>query len=101
MAFTKGKSGNPGGRPKLAMADGRSLRDIAREYTQTAIEALADVIGDEESPPAARVSAATALLDRGWGRPSQSVELSGPEGQAIPHSVEIKWVKPEADAARD
>jgi hypothetical protein len=32
---------------------------------------------DAEAPPAARVSAANALLDRGFGRPSQSVEVVG------------------------
>jgi hypothetical protein len=27
--------------------------------------------GAENAPPAARVSAASALLDRGWGKPAQ------------------------------
>lgn len=32
---------------------------------------------DADCPPAARVSAAEALLDRGWGRPSQHVSTDG------------------------
>lgn len=32
---------------------------------------------DSEKPPAARVKAAETLLDRAWGKPRQSVELSG------------------------
>ncbi len=34
---------------------------------------LAGIMGADESPPAARVSAAQALLDRGWGRPEQTI----------------------------
>jgi hypothetical protein len=30
----------------------------------------------EEAPPPARVSAAVALLDRGWGKPSQTVDMN-------------------------
>jgi hypothetical protein len=37
--------------------------------------------------PRERVAAATVLLDRGWGRPLQTV--AGPEGGAL--SVEFKW----------
>jgi hypothetical protein len=29
---------------------------------------------DPKAPPAARIGAATAVLDRGWGRPTQSIE---------------------------
>ena len=31
-------------------------------------------MNDPKAPPAARVGAATAVLDRGWGRPTQSIE---------------------------
>jgi hypothetical protein len=31
---------------------------------------------DESKPAAARVGAAIAILDRGWGRPAQAVEAS-------------------------
>jgi hypothetical protein len=50
-----------------------AVRDIAQEYTVEAVEALAAVMRDSNAPPAARVSAATALLDRGHGRPTQPI----------------------------
>ncbi len=31
-------------------------------------------MNDCKAPPSARVGAATAILDRGWGRPMQAVE---------------------------
>lgn len=77
MGFVKGQSGNPGGRPKVVLADGRTLADLAKEHTTEALDALVRVVKAGESD-AAIVSAATALLDRGWGRPRQDlgVELT-------------------------
>lgn len=77
MPFLKGQSGNPGGRPKALLPDGRTLSEVAREYTSEAVATLADVMGDAAAPPAARIAAASTLLDRGWGRASQDV-LIGP-----------------------
>jgi hypothetical protein len=62
-------SGNPGGRPK-ALAE---VHEAARAHTDTAVATLARICGDETAPPAAQVAAATALLDRGWGRPMQAI----------------------------
>lgn len=71
MTFVKGQSGNPTGRPKKVLPDGRSLIDIAKEHTVDAVDCLVEVLRDKKSPH--RVSAATALLDRGWGRPKQEI----------------------------
>lgn len=89
MAFAKGKSGNPSGRPKKLLPDGRSLSDLCKVHTQLAVTVLSDILIDGEAPLAARISAAQALLDRGWGKPSQAVEVSGPGGSAIQHAVEM------------
>ena len=75
MPFVKGQSGNPGGRAKIALPDGRTLTEIAREHTPKAVQALVDVLGNAEASDAAKVSAATALLDRGWGRPKQDLGI--------------------------
>lgn len=72
--WTKGQSGNPGGRPK---ADGR-IRDVAQQHTELALNTLAK-IAEHGKSEAARVTASIALLDRGWGKPHQTADIySGP-----------------------
>jgi hypothetical protein len=56
------------------------LRKAAQEYTTTALQTLADIANDDKAPPAARVSASNALLDRGHGKPVQAIEGTGEDG---------------------
>lgn len=56
-----------GGRaPTLA-----DIRDLARSRTESAINVLSAIMLRDTSNAFARVAAANALLDRGWGRPVQ------------------------------
>lgn len=50
------------------------LKSLARSYTETAIKTLAHVMMQPKASSAARVAAAQALLDRGWGKPTQTIE---------------------------
>jgi hypothetical protein len=61
--FLPGISGNPGGRPPEV----GNVRELAREYTEEAIETLVDLMRHARSD-AARGAAAQALLDRGYGK---------------------------------
>lgn len=89
--FKPGQSGNPGGRVKVD----QRVTDLAREHTDVAIKCLVEICGDEDAAKNSRVAAAVALLDRGWGRPRQSVELSGAEG--VPLSIAVNWNGPGDD----
>ena len=77
MAFVKGQSGNPTGRPKIVLSSGESLTDLARRHTAEAVGCLMEIIRDAEAPHAAKTTAALGMLDRGWGRPAQSVTIAG------------------------
>lgn len=52
------------------------IRSLARAHTERAIQTLAGIMDQPKAPMAARVAAASALLDRGWGRPKQETELT-------------------------
>ena len=50
------------------------VRSICRGHTATMISVLVSIARSKEEPPAARVSAATGILDRGWGKPDQTTQ---------------------------
>jgi hypothetical protein len=78
--FKKGQSGNPGGRPKEIA----EVKELAREHMPAAIEALVSIMNNPKASDAARVSAATALLDRGYGKPQQHIT-----GDPIPYVARL------------
>ena len=49
------------------------VQELARERSPDAINTLAAIMDDQKAPPAARVAAANALLDRGYGKPTQPI----------------------------
>jgi hypothetical protein len=53
------------------------VQRLAREHTTVAVKTLVGIAQSAKSPAAARVSAASVLLDRGWGKPVQPTEHSG------------------------
>lgn len=96
--FQPGKSGNPGGRSKTTITidrDGElvevTITELARGHTEDAMAALREIAVDKMVPPAARVSAATALLDRGWGKPAQML-VGDPEQPIAVAGVTLEQV---------
>jgi hypothetical protein len=67
---------------KTAIAD---VKVAAKECTEDAIKALKSIVKDNSKPAAARVSAATAILDRGWGKPN--VTIAGDPENPIEHRI--------------
>jgi len=91
--FQKGRSGNPGGRPKEVGA----VRDLARAFTPQAIATLVTIMDQDNAPASARVAAAEALLNRGWGRPTQPI--AGDEDVG-PVEIVVSWAEGEGDRTR-
>ncbi len=70
MVFKAGQSGNPKGRS----SETSKVTALARTYTEDAIRVLSDLMMNGKVAPNTRVSAANSLLDRGYGKPAQTVQ---------------------------
>jgi len=70
------------------------IRSIARSHTRTAINVLAGIMRSKDATPAARVSAANSILDRGWGKVAQPLQ-GGDDALKMIHRIERVIVHPE------
>jgi len=68
MARPKGKTNMP-----------TDVRSLARAHTRNAIHILQGIMNSDAQPGMTRVAAAKVLLDRGWGRPSEThhIDVNG------------------------
>jgi hypothetical protein len=82
-------------RPDVAAKTLTEIRSIARGHTRTAIRVLVGIMCSEDATPAARVSAANAILDRGWGKATQPVANSDDGAFELIHRIERVIVHPE------
>jgi hypothetical protein len=65
------------------------IKALARKHSKAAIKVLAAIMNQADGPATARVSAAQALLDRGWGKAAQPV--AGEDG-GLPVLAKIERV---------
>lgn len=90
-----GQSGNPGGRPAVI----KEIRDLARAHTMTAFNTLLAVCENSEAPPAARVSAAAHILDRGFGKPQQSIVSTIRDARRLTDDELYAFLSEQADSS--
>jgi hypothetical protein len=87
------------GRPANAKTKvGADLREAAQAFTDDALKTLAEIMRDADQPAASRVSAASAILDRGHGKPTQTVDTTvrTAEVSAEPVASEAEWAEQHA-----
>jgi hypothetical protein len=64
------------------------IRSLARSHTRTALNVLVGVMRSKDATAAARVSAANAVLDRGWGKAAQAIENGDGGALELIHRIE-------------
>jgi hypothetical protein len=78
-------AGRPkGSRSRATIEHKATLEELARAHTATALSVLVEIASKPTATDSARVAAASAILDRGYGKPRQATEISGPNGGPIP-----------------
>ena len=67
--FQKGVSGNPKGRPRIVT----DIRALAKQHGKEAFTKVLELLKSED--PRVAFSAAQEVLNRGYGKPAQSVDV--------------------------
>ncbi len=87
MATKHGGSRPGAGRKKGKVSQAkRELAELAKDHAEQALQVLVEIALDGESE-AARVSAANAILDRGYGKPIQGVDHKSSDGSMKPPTL--------------
>lgn len=81
-----GAGRKPGSRNRPTVDMGKTLVEMAAQYTPEALHTLAEIMKDREATATARVSAANSLLDRAHGKPMQATVEMKPE--QVPHAFD-------------
>jgi hypothetical protein len=82
MTTHGGKRTGAGRKPGAVSKVKRALSEMAREYGDEALQTLVSLMKGGESDQV-RLSAANAILDRGYGKPPASLEVTGADGGPI------------------
>jgi hypothetical protein len=93
--FATGQSGNPGGRPKGIV---RAIRELTRDGDDLVAFVVRVFHGEVEGVKLRdRLEAATWLADRGFGKPTQGVELAGKDGEPLLSLAVVQAVVADAE----
>ena len=83
--WQKGRSANPGGRSPRVGPNGESIAELIRGRTKELIDCAFEIALNPSTETKDALSAWFGLLDRGWGKPKESVDLDARvEGAGIP-----------------
>lgn len=65
-----------------------TMKEMAAQYTEAAISKLVELLFDENTPPHVLVTVCNSLLDRGHGKPTQAIDVSGDVAIVSDHALD-------------
>ncbi len=71
------------------------IRSLARSHTRAALNVLVAVMRNTKATAPARIAAANAILDRGWGKAPQAIHNGDDGAFELIHRIERIIVDPE------
>ena len=88
--FQPGQSGNPGGRPR----QNPKIRELALENSVEALQTISELMKNKRCAPSTRLAACNSILDRAYGKPASSLELTGKDGESLVADRYEGWAEP-------
>lgn len=74
--FEPGQSGNPEGRRVEISEAFKTIRDICKLRSSKMVDILTAIAENEKERGMTRIAAASAVLDRAWGKATQGIEVT-------------------------
>lgn len=106
MPFKPGQSGNPekkfskdnqpekNGRPKKLPELDELIAEVLTDEQNGITAAKAILMKFRQQAIGGNIKAGEILLDRAWGKAKQSIEMTGPDGNALQPVININLVQP-------
>ena len=94
--FRKGQSGNPAGRPRTGQSLAEHIRELAGDNGAVYVAILHELAVGRRTNSRTRLTAIGLLLDRGYGKPAQTIDLQAStpisaEAVATLSDEELEW----------
>lgn len=96
--WQKGKSGNPGGRSPRVGPNGETLAEMIRGRSLELVNRAFDIALSPATEAKDAIAACFGLLDRGWGKPKESVDVDARvEGAGVPVIQIVRYADDRTD----
>jgi hypothetical protein len=89
MAKAKGSAKTGGRQPGTPNKIQSDLKELIQRHGPELIDGLLKLVRDPGTPPAAKVAATKELMDRGYGKPAQSVAVTGQDGGPVEQVIQV------------